>query len=102
MGKYSSLSYAGNLVQAFVLAVEYLHANPAGFYHHRQDGLCSTKSTGSMIMKIIAIEAIRLRAEDPLIELFDGSYDDCVRVPQSPGLGVTLDMETIEHFRFGK
>jgi L-alanine-DL-glutamate epimerase-like enolase superfamily enzyme len=29
-------------------------------------------------MKIIAVEAIHLRAEDPLIELFDGSYDDCV------------------------
>lgn len=31
-------------------------------------------------MKITAIEAIHLRAEDPLIELFDGSYDDCVIV----------------------
>jgi L-alanine-DL-glutamate epimerase-like enolase superfamily enzyme len=31
-------------------------------------------------MKITAIEAIHLRAEDPLIELFDGSYDDCVLV----------------------
>jgi L-alanine-DL-glutamate epimerase-like enolase superfamily enzyme len=31
-------------------------------------------------MKITAVEAIHLRAEDPLIELFDGSYDDCVLV----------------------
>lgn len=31
-------------------------------------------------MKITEIEAIHLRAEDPLIELFDGSYDDCVLV----------------------
>ena len=31
-------------------------------------------------MKITKIEAIHLRAEDPLIELFDGSYDDCVLV----------------------
>jgi len=31
-------------------------------------------------MKITDIEAIHLRAEDPLIELFDGSYDDCVLV----------------------
>ena len=31
-------------------------------------------------MKITSIEAIHLRAEDPLIELFDGSYDDCVLV----------------------
>jgi len=33
-----------------------------------------------MAMKITAVEAIHLRAEDPLIELFDGSYDDCVLV----------------------
>lgn len=31
-------------------------------------------------MKITHVEAIHLRAEDPLIELFDGSYDDCVLV----------------------
>jgi L-rhamnonate dehydratase len=31
-------------------------------------------------MKITAVEAIHLRAEDPLIELFDGSYDDCLLV----------------------
>src|ERR1700686_4185975 len=31
-------------------------------------------------MKITSVEAIHLRAEDPLIELFDGSYDDCVLV----------------------
>ncbi len=31
-------------------------------------------------MKITAVEAIHLRAEDPLIELFDGSYDDCVLI----------------------
>jgi L-alanine-DL-glutamate epimerase-like enolase superfamily enzyme len=31
-------------------------------------------------VKITAVEAIHLRAEDPLIELFDGSYDDCVLV----------------------
>lgn len=31
-------------------------------------------------MKITAIEAIHLRVEDPNIQLFDGSYDDCVVV----------------------
>jgi L-alanine-DL-glutamate epimerase-like enolase superfamily enzyme len=31
-------------------------------------------------VKITAVEAIHLRVEDPLIELFDGSYDDCVLV----------------------
>lgn len=31
-------------------------------------------------MKITGIEAIHLRAEDPLIELFDGSWDDCILV----------------------
>lgn len=31
-------------------------------------------------MKITAIEAFHLRVEDPNIELFDGSYDDCVIV----------------------
>jgi L-alanine-DL-glutamate epimerase-like enolase superfamily enzyme len=31
-------------------------------------------------MKIISVEAIHLRVEDPNIELFDGSYDDCVVV----------------------
>jgi L-alanine-DL-glutamate epimerase-like enolase superfamily enzyme len=44
-------------------------------------------------MKITAVEAIHLRAEDPLIELFDGSYDDCVLVVQTDsgltGIGET-------------
>lgn len=31
-------------------------------------------------MKITSVEAIHLRAEDPLIQLFDGSYDDCVLI----------------------
>src|SRR5690348_5793086 len=31
-------------------------------------------------MKIIDVEAIHLRVEDPNIGLFDGSYDDCVIV----------------------
>jgi L-alanine-DL-glutamate epimerase-like enolase superfamily enzyme len=31
-------------------------------------------------MKITEIEAIHLRVEDPNIEIFDGSYDDCVIV----------------------
>lgn len=36
-------------------------------------------------MKITGIEAIHLRAEDPLIELFDGSWDDCVLVVHTDG-----------------
>ena len=47
-------------------------------------------------MKITAIEAIHLRAEDPLIELFDGSYDDCVLVVHTDsgltGVGETESM----------
>ncbi len=47
-------------------------------------------------MKIIGIEAIHLRAEDPLIELFDGSYDDCVLVVHTDsglvGVGETESM----------
>ncbi len=47
-------------------------------------------------MKITAIEAIHLRAEDPLIELFDGSYDDCVIVVHTDegltGIGETESM----------
>ena len=47
-------------------------------------------------MKITAIEAIHLRAEDPLIELFDGSYDDCVLVVHTDagisGIGETESM----------
>ncbi len=44
-------------------------------------------------MKITGIEAIHLRAEDPLIELFDGSYDDCVLVVRTDG-GLTGIGET--------
>lgn len=47
-------------------------------------------------MKITSVEAIHLRAEDPLIELFDGSYDDCVLVVQTDsgltGIGETESM----------
>jgi len=47
-------------------------------------------------MKITAIEAIHLRAEDPLIDLFDGSYDDCVLVVHTDsgltGIGETESM----------
>lgn len=47
-------------------------------------------------MKITGIEAIHLRAEDPLIELFDGSYDDCVLVVHTDsgltGIGETESM----------
>jgi L-rhamnonate dehydratase len=47
-------------------------------------------------VKITAVEAIHLRAEDPLIELFDGSYDDCVLVVQTDsgltGIGETESM----------
>ena len=47
-------------------------------------------------MKITGIEAIHLRAEDPLIELFDGSYDDCVLVVHTDsglvGVGETESM----------
>ena len=47
-------------------------------------------------MKITAVEAIHLRAEDPLIELFDGSYDDCVLIVLTDsgltGIGETESM----------
>lgn len=47
-------------------------------------------------MKITSVEAIHLRAEDPLIELFDGSYDDCVLVVTTDegliGVGETESM----------
>jgi L-rhamnonate dehydratase len=47
-------------------------------------------------MKITSVEAIHLRAEDPLIELFDGSYDDCVLVVKTDtgltGIGETESM----------
>ena len=47
-------------------------------------------------MKITAVEAIHLRAEDPLIELFDGSYDDCIIVVHTDegitGIGETESM----------
>ena len=47
-------------------------------------------------MKITQVEAIHLRAEDPLIELFDGSYDDCVLVVHTDagitGIGETESM----------
>ena len=52
--------------------------------------------TGDIVMKITAVEAIHLRAEDPLIELFDGSYDDCVLVVHTDsgltGIGETESM----------
>jgi L-alanine-DL-glutamate epimerase-like enolase superfamily enzyme len=35
-------------------------------------------------------------------EHFPVEEDGSVRIPQSPGLGVTLNMETIERYRFGK
>jgi L-rhamnonate dehydratase len=47
-------------------------------------------------MKITSVEAIHLRAEDPLIELFDGSYDNCVLVVTTDsgltGIGETESM----------
>lgn len=47
-------------------------------------------------MKITAVEAIHLRAEDPLIEMFDGSYDDCILVVRTDsgliGIGETESM----------
>jgi L-alanine-DL-glutamate epimerase-like enolase superfamily enzyme len=47
-------------------------------------------------MEITSVEAIHLRAEDPLIELFDGSYDDCVLVVKTDtgliGIGETESM----------
>jgi L-rhamnonate dehydratase len=47
-------------------------------------------------MKITSIEAIHLRVEDPNIELFDGSYDDCVVVLHTDerlvGIGETESM----------
>ena len=47
-------------------------------------------------MRITSVEAIHLRAEDPLIELFDGSYDDCVLVVTTDsgltGIGETESM----------
>ena len=47
-------------------------------------------------MKITAVEAIHLRAEDPLIKLFDGSYDACVLVVHTDngltGVGETESM----------
>lgn len=47
-------------------------------------------------MKITGVEAIHLRAEDPLIELFDGSYDDCILVVRTDaglvGIGETESM----------
>lgn len=47
-------------------------------------------------MKITSVEAIHLRAEDPLIQLFDGSYDDCVLVVRTDegltGVGETESM----------
>jgi L-rhamnonate dehydratase len=47
-------------------------------------------------MKITAVEAIHLRAEDPLIELFDGSYDDCLLLVHTDsgltGIGETESM----------
>ncbi len=47
-------------------------------------------------MKITSVEAIHLRAEDPLIELFDGSYDDCLLLVHTDsgltGIGETESM----------
>jgi L-alanine-DL-glutamate epimerase-like enolase superfamily enzyme len=47
-------------------------------------------------MKITSIEAIHLRVEDPNIQLFDGSYDDCVIVVRTDedlvGIGETESM----------
>jgi L-rhamnonate dehydratase len=53
-------------------------------------------TTEENAMKITSVEAIHLRAEDPLIELFDGSYDDCVLVVNTDagltGIGETESM----------
>ena len=47
-------------------------------------------------MKIIDIEAIHLRVEDPNIGLFDGSYDDCViRVKTDEGITGISEVETL-------
>lgn len=55
-----------------------------------------SESEWSDPMKITAVEAIHLRAEDPLIELFDGSYDDCVLLVHTDsgltGVGETESM----------
>ena len=52
-------------------------------------------------MRITSVEAIHLRAEDPLIELFDGSYDDCDLVVQTDtgltGIGETESMAPAIH-----
>ena len=55
----------------FVLSVYVLTQHVGALYH---------QPIGSIALKITSVEAIHLRAEDPLIELFDGSYDDCVLV----------------------
>jgi L-rhamnonate dehydratase len=61
-----------------------------------RDALSSPRPDREMAMKITAVEAIHLRAEDPLIELFDGSYDDCVLVVHTDegitGVGETESM----------
>jgi L-alanine-DL-glutamate epimerase-like enolase superfamily enzyme len=47
-------------------------------------------------MKIIDIEAIHLRVEDPNIGLFDGSYDDCViRVRTDEGVTGIGEVESL-------
>jgi L-alanine-DL-glutamate epimerase-like enolase superfamily enzyme len=72
----------------FRSAVFVLHAWMASLYH-RPVGI-------EYAMKITAVEAIHLRAEDPLIELFDGSYDDCVLIVRTDsgltGIGETESM----------
>jgi L-rhamnonate dehydratase len=60
-------------VHSFVLTISVLLRRATALYHQ-------PVGTGETAMKITAVEAIHLRAEDPLIELFDGSYDDCVLV----------------------
>src|SRR5664279_2472211 len=71
----------------FVLSVYVLTQHVGALYH---------QPIGSIALKITAVEAIHLRAEDPLIELFDGSYDDCVLVVHTDseliGIGETESM----------
>lgn len=46
------------------------HESPSGSYHQAEGR--------GLSLKITDIEAIHLRVEDPNIDLFDGSYDDCI------------------------
>jgi L-rhamnonate dehydratase len=65
-------------------------------YRNGQQSSIISPSEEASAMKITSVEAIHLRAEDPLIELFDGSYDDCLLVVRTDsgltGIGETESM----------